>query len=722
MNFRKLFMAILVLSMVFVFAACRREADTEAPPATTPPQVEQPTPGEVDDTPTPESLHIPFTTRAALLASMPDFAPSGSINQASGTRASINMLYGWDNVATNAQARRLMWEGVSTMESNSRREMFANPMVINGAAGGIEVYNNDDGSRTYRFNIYTDNVWSDGRTITAHDYVGWILLTAHPYYLEIITSPAGSPHMMGRAAFAAGDAPTMTGVRVYDEATFSVTVYADFLPFVWESFVYMSYQPMPLHAMLPGFDTQTQVRDSENGAYLTGLTQDLVTAGINGVETLVRRTNADGDYVTNDDGDYIYDLVGGTGFRFQPTVTSSAYMFESFDPSTFTIVLRANPLFSGTWDGYLPRIERVIFSEHVTAVIVDSLANAEADIVVGQGGGETINNMLTHLVEAGTHTFVNYPRNGQGFLRLHVDHGPTQFIEVRQAFKWLIDRDEFKEMFTLGHGVMVHAMYGIAHWWTQEAIDRGMHDRMIMFTFNPEEAVALLEAGGWTLDAQGNEQPRDFFGPANIRHKDVTNSPQHPGALAFEEDQNVTVLDDGRLLMELNIRWATWESAINPITRVFEALVPHQMRAVGMELTTTRLPNPLTYLSRSGTTPDPTFHLFNQGQTFDPRVWQPWNQVDHNYARSHNLTFTSDPELFELSNRLRFIEIDTDEGRNQFVETFMDVMVEWNRQVIEVPLYADMWFDFFPVWLGDWYNNSVWGFDSAVIRAYDGRP
>ncbi|MCL2169850.1 MAG: ABC transporter substrate-binding protein [Defluviitaleaceae bacterium] len=738
MKLRKFLMAASVVALGAFFVACgnrNEDAGTGADAVgdVTTPTVTQPGDPEPGRRTFPDfpsgpnaSAGRPAGHRADILANMPAFNVNGSINVASGTTASMNMWYGWDNIAVNAQARRMMFEMVSTMESNMGREMFPNPMVIDTSRpdGGLVITDNPDGTRTYTFHINNDNVWSDGRTITAHDYVGGILFDAHPYFIDIApnAAPGLAPHSLGRREFASGDADVHAGVRLYSATSFSVTVRADYIPFVFEEAVYMNVQPSPLHAMLPGFDPLTQVVDTGYGTYLRGLTHAMVTTGINGVENRVRNLDEDDNYVVDDDGNYVYTLIGGTGFRFEPTVTSGAYMFHSFDPATFTLILVANPLFAGTWDGFVPRIEHVIFSRHFADVVVDVLATGQADMVASQGGGATINEMFDVLVDGGTHTSTAFERNGQGFLRFHVDHGPTQFVEVRQAIKWLIDRDEFKELFTLGHGVMVHAMYGVPHWWTQRAIQQGLYDRLIIYTHNPNRAQELLEQGGWVLNAQG--EPFVFYGAGATRYKDVTGLTQFPGELPFADDPLVHTLADGRSLMRLQINWATWNAAENRITEIFEVLVPSQLENAGIYLNTTRRANPLVDLSRAAPDmPYPTFHLFNQGQTFDPRVWQPWHWVDPAQAETNmNMTFSRNPSLFERIEPLRFIETTTDEGEQAFVEKFMYVMEILNYYTLEIPLYADVWYDFYPLWVGNWYNNSIWGFDHAVIRAYDSRP
>ncbi|MCL2574856.1 MAG: ABC transporter substrate-binding protein [Defluviitaleaceae bacterium] len=720
---RKLIMALLLVALVVVLAACNNNATTDpTEPTTTAPTGDDGDGGRAwgDLFPNTPSDHVPTQTRAQILANIPEFTPAGSINVASGTTASVNIMAGWDNIAVNAQARRLIWDGLNTHDSNMDRVFFENPMVLSEP---VRVQDDQyfPGTRTYTYNIYTDNLWSDGRPVTAHDYAGGILWVLHPYHMELRINPPSGAWIVGRDEFIRGETDVLSGVRIYSDASFSVTILHEgptqtFLPYVWETALYVNQGPAPLHGILPGFDTQAQVVDTGEGVQLVGLTRELVASGINGVINEVPRVDADNNPVLNADGDPVMDIVGGTGWRFAPTVFSGPYMFHSLDPSNFTMVLRANPNFVGTWDGFRPRIETVIFSVHLANVVIDSLVAGEADMVSGQGQGSVVNDMMTFLVEAGTHDFESYPRNGYGLIRFHVDHGPTQFTEVRQAIKWLIDREEFMEQFTLGHGTLNHGPYGSAQWWTIQAIQRGMYDRIIMYTLNPENAIARLEEGGWVLNAQGNP-----FDPAvdSVRYKDVTGVAQLPNALPFADDPMVTSVN-GRQLMRLDIQWATWTADANRITEIIEILVVDEMRSVGMEITPHRVANPLTELSRGGDNPNPQFHMFNQGTTF-AQVWAPWYLFDPNLHGVNNLYHTSDPVLFEAANRLRVGEIDTQAGRDAFVDAFMDLVEVLNREVVEIPLYVDTWFDFYPTWVGNWHMRSQWFVDDAIIRAYDSR-
>jgi len=707
---KKFLTLLMLVAPIAFFAGCNGGTGTDPttdvsvtnPPvtATQPPQPgETQPPDQGGGTLRPEGvLYRPFGDRATVLEYIAsrgdDFAPSGQIVIGSSTQATANILHGWDNMATNAWARDLMFfNNLGTMESNMNREMFENPMV-NSAP--IQIRDNPDGSRTYHFTIYTDNRFSDGTFITAEHYAGNIAFVIHPYVAAVKATPRSTFEVVGRDEYLAGETDVLTGVRLYNDSEFSVTIGPDWLPFLWEAQSYMNWSPMPLHAMLPG----VTVHDDGEGVFFRGMSPEVVTIGING-----------GDPILDEDTG---EILGGTGFRFAPTVSVGPYRFVSFDTSSFQMHLEVNPYFVGTWDGFMPRIQNVFISHVPNAMLTDALVLGEIDLVVGQGGGSVINAMFDQAVGGGTHQFIPYTRNGYGFIRFHVDHGPTYFTPVRQAIKWLIDREEFAYLFTLGHGVVNHGPYGTAQWWVQEAYNtRNLGDRLIMYTYNPTEAIRLLEADGWVLNADGTPFVLGSAANPGVRYKDVND---YPHLIEIDREHGLGLVNDLGL-MRLEINWATFTA--NPITDVIDILVPHEMRAVGMEITDQRFDNALAWIGRTAADPGPRFHMFNQGVTFNPLVVFFWDNHDPSLLGGGiNNNFSTDPELFELANRLRFIDATTEAGQNEFVDAWVEYIIMMNYLVFDIPLYVDIWYDFFNNRIGDWENNSVWGFPPAVTRAY----
>ncbi|MCL2363898.1 MAG: ABC transporter substrate-binding protein [Defluviitaleaceae bacterium] len=720
-----LFLVALLAASLFFMAACNRDNDDNG---------YDPGPGTAATTA--PVANVPDATMAPI--DSPD-APAG--DQVRGNyvvvRATIlpdnNIAWAnWGNPAVNGQMRDLIWGGRGTLVANMYDELFANPSVMVGGQMPTRTVL-DNGDVRFHFHIYTTNVFSDGTPITAEHYAGNIAFLISPQWNA--ATPGGNTAFMdisGRLAWLEGEANVLTGVRLYDDANFSVTIRAEGFPMIWEDAAFASYAPFPLFAF------GVEAHDDGEGVFLTGpggvtLTNEMLNIAVHGGE-ISYRVDQRGLYDENDeplmeeaydaDGEPLYraindedgeptgeyervmvrvtedwvrdDLppVGGDGFRFAPTVFVGPYVFHSVDTGAGHLQVQRNPRFGYTWDNFSPRIEYIIWREVPDPTLVDALAAGEVHMTVGQGQGQIINNALDMLVAGGTHNFTNYDRPGYGLIQFHTDTGPTQFTAVRQAFKWLIDRDVFGEMFTEGHGSTAHGPYANSWWWTQEARDAGMYDRLIMYTLNVPMAISLLEADGWNYTADGEP----FVGPGrwsdmHIRHKWV----------------------DGEL-MPLRIDWATFTSP-NRITDIINVLLPGPMEEAGFYLNEVRYAAPTALMMRQGEAEGVRYNMFNLGLTFTG-AWAPWLTFSPDSIPAGNWGQVDMPHVMEAAYRIRNINDPTGDGRADFIEAFIEFMVVMNYEVTMIPLYVDIWFDFVPYWLGDWNNNALWGFAAAIQRAY----
>ena len=567
--------------------------------------------------------------------------PTGRIVIGTTTIPSANIAPGWDNISTNAHVRRLIFDGLNTMERDMDGEWFLNPAAVRD----LDIADDEEGNRTYTFTIRMGNRFSDGTYITAAHYVANIVFFQHEYFLELADT-----HVVP---------VEITSVRLLSDEQFSVTVDAEFLPFIWEH-IYKNHSPLAHHAIIP----DAALVDHGDGAFFEGLTQEMM-------ETAV-----------------MDELLG---FRHNPSVTPGPYRFMGIDLETMEIFLEANPYFPGTWDGYSPRIRHIAFRPIFW--VVDELMLGNVDMVSGQSGGAIIDLALDWVVhDMGTHNYISYARNGYGLLHFHVDHGPTQFVEVRQAIKWLTDRELITEIFNGGHGIIAHGPFSPSMWMYQEAVERGLYDRLNIYYHNPDKAVEILESGGWVLNGRG----RPFrLGIDDVRYKHV----------------------EGYGLMRLEIKWPA--PAAGLMTETLRAILPHEMEAVGMQLTQVYVGNPLPLASRTGGS-GAEFHMFsfiiNFGLNHSP--WMSLNPDPAFMGGGFNTTFSQDQELFELANRMRFMDISTDEGREEFIDAWIDLMAKLTYQVQEIPLFNDIQFDFIPTRLQNWSNNANWGVAPAIVRAY----
>ncbi|MCL2216713.1 MAG: ABC transporter substrate-binding protein [Defluviitaleaceae bacterium] len=706
---RKLLLIVLVLGLMgFALAACGRDEPAPAPdpgpveltpPATPAPPVEAP--GVAEDvlvgTPTAGRLLAHpdgrLFTRAEILQITDMTPPAGELIMGSTTTLTPNFISGFESIATSQWMRYLMHDGRATMARDFVGNWVANPMV---QSAPVRTTDHPDGSRTYTFTIYTDNLWSDGTPITAADYVFGILAYSSPQFRAIGGAVLTGEWLVGYQEFLNGpitgtstDADgneviergepvrNFQGVRMYGPDSFSVTVRPEALPFVWE-FLYMLWSPTPLHYWSNN-GTAFTITDTPNGVTISdGFTE----------EFLQDRVNSPG------------------GIRFNPTVVAGPYLLYSFDEGSRNAVFVRNPNFTATWDGFHPQIERIAKVALDSAIQIDALRLGEVDVLHGLRAGVHINDGLRAVEELGLHNFISYARSGFGFLAFHADFGPSQFVEVRRAVAWLLDRDDFARAFTGGHGFVLQGPYAVDGWEFQTVGDSLYADpRFTHFDFNPAMAVQDLEAGGWVLNSAGGPF---VMGVDDIRYKDV----------------------DGEL-MRLSMQWGANDNAVSDIMRVM--LIP-QAEAVGMEIIEYLYASPAWNGDSWGRAPGTPYapggerfqfhHIHTLAwNVFPPsQHWYSWSLYpEHLASAAHSNMHHGDWQLHDLAWASRHIDASAPGWEEIYLNAWLEFQVRVNQVMTMLTLYADEDHDFFPTWLGNWDANTIWDFGRAVQRAYDGR-
>ena len=190
---------------------------------------------------------------------------------------------------------------VTETEKTVAANLFENLMkqttagVVGAQASGYEYTDNMDGTETYTFTLRNDIYWSDGKKVTAHDFV---------YAWQRLVDPAtASPHasilnmVAGYADAISGD-PTALQVSAGDDRTFVVTISGHCSYFL--SVVCTAVSTMPVRADVASpaeseEETQTEQGDQEaqpvqdwpmdaatlltNGPYaVTGMTEEGLSA------------------------------------------------------------------------------------------------------------------------------------------------------------------------------------------------------------------------------------------------------------------------------------------------------------------------------------------------------------------------------------------------------------------------------------------------------------
>ncbi len=450
---------------------------------------------ETDGTSTDDS-----TTTDESTTEVTNTEPSGQIILGDVTEFNGSFIEGWGNNGADAIIKELIgtYTGsfYGTAELTSAGEYVYNPTVL---ASDPETTMNEDGSKTFKFTLNKDLLWSDGSPITAKDYVGFLMIYASPALGEIEGSNTQGNTLVGFDTYNTGDTKEFSGVHLIDDYTFSVQIKAENIPTYFEAQA-SSVAVVPFSVYAPG----VTIKDDGNGCYLSdNYTADLIKAPM-------------------------------TAERYKPTVTCGPYKFVSYDSTNQEVALEVNDKFKGNYEGKKPSIAKVILKYTEEATQLDELAAGNVDLLAGISGGAKINAGLD-LVDQGKVDYATYLRNGYGLLAFHTDFGPTQFKSVRQAITYCLDRTTFCSQYTGGFGSLVNSEYGLGQWMYQERKD-SIDAELNPYSYSIDKAKEVLDADGWNLNEKGEAY---VDGTDTLRYKEV----------------------DGKL-MACEIQWASSDNSV----------------------------------------------------------------------------------------------------------------------------------------------------------------
>ncbi|HHU89180.1 MAG TPA: ABC transporter substrate-binding protein [Spirochaetales bacterium] len=523
------------------------------------------------------------------------------------------------------------------------------------AITSFDAVDNADGTKTYTFHLANNLTYNDGHHITASDYVFNILYAASPQAVEIGASYGTGPEYVGYEDYHSGKVNYFEGIKIHSDYSFSITIKAEELPYFFDLSL-VSVGPLPLHVIAPG----VEVLNTAKGAALSS----------NFTADLLRQTV----------------LTPGTGYRYKPLVTSGPYQFENYNPADSTASVVLNPLFLGEYDGAKGSIYRIIIKLTNTATEMDELRTGAIDMLQGVSGGDSISRGLD-LYDQGIVNFASYPRYGYGKIAFACDFGPTQFDAVRRAIAYSLDRNEFARQYTGGYGIIVNGYYGASMWeYVQNAtlLDKELN----AYPFNLQKAEDELVKDGWTLNKDGKPFQK---GVDTIRYKRV----------------------DGAL-MPLIIEWAN--TANNPVSDLIATMLVPEVRKIGMQIngTTVDFAVLLDHLYKDNID-KPVYGMFNLGTGFaTTQAYWYYYSTDPEFFGVYNTNFISDKELEAISLDMKKTDPADLDG---WVEKWIKFQKRWNYLLPDIPLYSDVYHDFFNPRIVGYDSLSTWDFRYAIIRA-----
>ena len=648
-NLTKLFALLLVLSMVTVmFAGCK--GNTE--PSTDSQASEQPsseTPSESEDT-EPHDNKVIYGSSTEI---------SGDLGNA-----------WWSNNASDKLVRDLI-NDYDVIVFDQFGQMKVNETV----AESVTDETDSEGVLTYTVKIKQGLVYNNGTPITAADYVAYALVQLSPATLQA-GATINADTTVGGTAYQKGESKVLSGVRLIDEYTYSISIPAEYAQYYY-GLTYASLSPLylPLYS-----SADLTVKDDGEGAYLDG-------------------------------GELVADEINASRYVYEGRVAAGPYVIKSLDTGALTATLEINPNYAGNFEGQKPSIKTIVVVKAEDDTMMDAFQTGEITFLSQLSDGDQIETAMD-MVDDGGYSYCHYTRNGYGKIMFQCDGGPTQFAAVRQAIAYLLDREEFTSTFTGGYGSVVNGPYSTAQWMYQDS-EELFNEKLNNYSYDPAKAVELLEADGWTLNADGTP-----YSGTGVRYKEVT--AEQAGNYA----KNVT-LDNGKILMPLYIMWASSEN--NPVSDLLSTMLCNgkQTAEAGMviEQNNMAFPELLNWIYRDKTVGDQygvfTYGMFNLATGFAEVYDYAFNfasDPESEYVKmGYNQNYIFDKELDDLSVEMVYKAAPGDDAA--FLDYFQKFIIRWNELLPEIPLYCNDYHTFFPSWLENYNESSMWDFQKAILYA-----
>lgn len=575
----------------------------------------------------------------------------------------------WTNNAADAEVRDLI-DDYSVIVTDQEGAFVQNATVC----GGIETTENEDGTKTFTVKINEGLVYNNGDPITAADFVAYALVGYSPAAKTAgAKNDASAAQVVGGTAYMNGEADTITGIRLVDEYTYSITISADYLPYYFDV-VYASLRPLALKMYA---SADLTVKDDGKGVYLDG-------------------------------GELVAEEIDAARWIYEDRISAGPYQLVEFDQASLQATLEINPNYAGNFEGQKPSVEKIIYTKAVQETMMDTLKTGGVDFLSGLTDGSEINAALDLEAAGGFHT-VKYDRNGYGKLMFQCDFGPTQFQSVRHAVAYLLDRNEFANQFCQGFGSVVNGPYGVAMWMYQESKEE-LSEKLNPYAYSVDKAIEELVADGWIYDKDGNEYKE------GVRYKKVT------AEEAGDYEHNVT-LADGTILMPLIIEWASSEN--NSVSELLSVMLANgaQTAEAGMQINmhTMSFDDLLNYMYRDATQGDQygvqTYGMYNLATNWTPQydVSYMFTMDPELVAAGYNSNFTDDEELDKLSMDMVYGVESGDDAA--YLEKWVAFVERWNEYLPEIPLYSNVYHDVMSDKIQNLECNALWGFSQAVVYA-----
>lgn len=421
--------------------------------------------------------------------------------------------------------------GLDTVSVTKDGSLVVNETVVKNLKQTL----NDDGSKTFEIEIKKGLKFSDGSEVKAVNYLPYTLAFSSP----VGAAAAGKDHKVGLPIVGFDDFNAYTGpeskegtkelkgLRLIDDYKFSVTIDAEYIPYFYD-ISYANFSP----TVLPLWLGENTIQDDGNGVYLSDDFYKMVQ--------LTEKERAEAEKAAAEEAKdgktekkeipltkYVMaDHIKTSALNADETYAySGAYVVKSYDVADKSVILERNPNFAGNYEGVVPTIDKISYKKIVSETQLEDLKSGGVDLLAGITGGTATNEAITAADGSdGKLAYIHYSRAGYGKLGFRADYGPVQFVEVRQAIAYCMDRAQFAKDFTGGYGGVVDGPYYKDAWMNKLAVENGM--QLNAYAASADAAIQVLEEGGWIYDKDGKDYKE------GVRYKKIE------GERASENDIN----------------------------------------------------------------------------------------------------------------------------------------------------------------------------------------
>ena len=602
----------------------------------------------------------------------------------------------WGNGSSDIDVRQLI-HGYNLVEWESSISGFQlDPSVVSGSI----VRENAAGDHTYTIILYDDLTYSDETRITAWDYAFAFLLRIDPEIAKLGGTPEVLDYLVGYDNYVNGrvrylqeierdrqnnvtnanrQIPALAGIRVINNNQLTITISHDVLPHFFE-LAMLDCNPYPMSVIAP----DCEIHDDGNGVYIEG---DFDAA-------LLQET-----------------LMGEDGYIAKPTVTSGPYRLVSFDGNEAKFEL--NEFYKGDSHGAKPTIERLTFRQANKETMIDELMNCEYGLLNHVTVADLIQEGMTEIGKDPRYAAANYPRSGLSFISFNTENPAVASKEVRQAIAHCIDQTAITTETVSNYGLRVNGYYGLGQWMYQllngtlgypveepaagataaeqraydqeiaqwEALTAEMEEKLPVYEgTNPDEAIRLLVQDGWILNRDGEN-----FDPE-------------------KDDVRCKRIDGEIVPLELKLVYAKSASVREALEGMIEPL-----KDIGIVLTVEGIDGLLDqYYGHVERDYDMIFLATDFNVLFDPSPsFEP--DGDSNYFG------VEDAELYDLAQDM----IRTEPGELlEYCEKWLAFQERFNEVEPVIPVYSNIYFDFYPRVLQGYNIADYATWSQAVVPAF----